>query len=74
MRAWYHNKLGFSADLCELLYRKSTRLIVRNPEHGQIHFEVYPTWQDAINALMSMGDEWINDLTEVPLLSEKPLR
>lgn len=74
MRAWYHTKLGFSANLCELLYRSSTRLIVYNAEHSQIHFEVYPTWQDAINALMSMEDNWINDLTEVPLLSEKPLR
>ena len=63
MRAWYHNKLGFSADLCQLLHRESTRLIVHSPEHALLHFEVYPTWEAAITALLNMGEGWISDLT-----------
>lgn len=65
MRAWYHTKLGFSANLCQLLYRESTRLIVYSPEHTPLHFEVYPTWEAAIDALKSMahGEGWISDLT-----------
>lgn len=63
MRAWYHTPLGFSADLCQMLGRESTRLIVHSPEHTTLHFNVYPTWQAAIDALMTMGDGWISDLT-----------
>lgn len=63
MRAWYHDKLGFTADLCQTLNRESTRLIVHSPEHTILHTKVYPTWQDAINALLNMGEEWISDLT-----------
>ena len=69
MRAWYHTKLGFSANLCQMLYRESTRLIVSSPEHTPLHFEVYPTWQSAVDALKSIavGEGWISDLTGEPL-------
>lgn len=65
MRAWYHTKLGFSANLCQLLYRESTRLIVSSPEQTPLHFEVYQTWEAAVDALKSIahGEEWISDLT-----------
>lgn len=63
MRAWYHNKLGFSADLCQMLYKESTRLIVHSPEHALLHSKVYPTWEAAVTALLNMGEGWISDMT-----------
>lgn len=66
MRAWYHTKLGFSANLCQLLYRESTRLIVIH-DGKHLDYTIYPTWADAITALKKYGTGWISDLTGWPL-------
>ena len=63
MRAWYHTKLGFTADLCMLLNRESTRVIIRSPEHTTIFVQVYSTWSAALEALKELGYGWVNDLT-----------
>lgn len=63
MRAWYHTKFGFTADLCMLLNRESTRVIIRSPEHTTMFTKVYATWEAAVEALKELGYGWINDLT-----------
>lgn len=66
MRAWYHSAEGLSANLCQLLSRESTRLIViKDGKH--LEYTVYPSWADAVTALKKQGTGWISDLTGQPL-------
>jgi len=65
MRAWYHTKDGKQANLCQLLGRESTRLIVKDGPHMQ--YAIYPTWAEAVTALMKLSADWISDLTGEPL-------
>lgn len=62
MRAWYHSEQGLTADLCLLLDRESTRLIIRE-SYSTTLSKVYPSWQSALDALKAIGSEWVNDLT-----------
>ena len=63
MRAWYHTKLGFTADLCLMLNSERTRVIIRSPENTTMFIKVYATWEAAVEALMELGNGWINDMT-----------
>lgn len=67
MRAFYTDKLGFTADLCEMISSTYTRLTVRNPDGHAFIREVYQTWDAALAVLRSITDCWTNDLTHQPL-------
>ena len=65
MRAWYHTKDGKQANLCQFLGREITRLIVIDGPHMQ--YTIYPTWAEAVTALLKQSADWISDLTGKPL-------
>ena len=66
MREWYHSTEGLSANLCQLLFSESTRLIViKDGKH--LEYTVYPSWADAVAVLKKHGTGWISDLTGQPL-------
>ena len=65
MRAWYHTEDGLSADLCQMLNRESTRLILR--KDGKRSECIYPNWNEAINTLKKISAGWFSDLTGQPL-------
>lgn len=68
MRAWYTCKSGLRADLCLLLNRTSTRLIIRNQAGDTVSSEVYPSWNAAISAMLETGESWTSDMTGLPLV------
>lgn len=68
MRAWYTDRSGLMASLCMFYDRHTTRLIIRDPADSETIFTgTYPSWGDAITALLANGEEWHNDLTGQPL-------
>lgn len=67
MRAFYTTPSGFTADLCLMTNRHSTRITVRNPERHVIHCDYYPTWGAAIETLKSMLPDAVNDITHHPI-------
>lgn len=67
MRAWYTDRSGLRADLCLLLNRETTRLIIRDASGRTIDTRTYPSWADAISALSGIGTGWVSDITGKPL-------
>lgn len=67
MRAFYTDRLGFSADLCLMLNSERTRLTVYSPERRCIHRKYYATWEIAKATLRFMLPGAVNDLTHQPI-------
>lgn len=67
MRSFYTDPVGRTADLCQYVDKKTTRLTVRDPSGDIVHQEEYCTWKDAITAMTKHSESWINDLTHAEL-------
>lgn len=63
MRAFYCDRWGNHADLCQYLNRTTTRLTVRTAAGITWHRAEYPTWDAAIDALKMCGHDgaWISE-------------
>lgn len=62
MRAFYVDFYGCHADLCQYLYRETTRLTIRDQNGRVIHRKEYRTWRGAKIAMGKLGDCWRNEL------------
>ncbi len=62
MRAFYTSANGLTANLCQYLYRDTTRLVIHNAQGKQVVRAEFPTWDDAKTALRKYGN-WTNELT-----------
>ena len=63
MQAFYNDHLGFNADLCQMLYRETTRLTVYDPEGHCIHRKYYATWEIAKTTLRHIMPDAVNEIT-----------
>ena len=63
MRAFYTGRDGLIADLCQYLYRETTRLqIIDTRTHQTVLRKEYKTWTGAKIALSKRG-RWTNEIT-----------